>query len=85
MSLLIPEAAVDYLKPDNPRLEELKARYAKVSTDATAPLHWTDSYVTAEEILQFRGDNAYVWRRSVQQFAVNPMGVIDLAAVGVQE
>ena len=62
MSLLTPEAASDYLKPDNSRLEELKARYAKVSTDATAPLHWTDSYVTAEEILQFRGDNAYVWQ-----------------------
>lgn len=62
MSLLIPEAAIEYLQPGNPRLEELKARYARVSTDATAPLHWTDSYVTAEEILRFRGDNAYVWQ-----------------------
>lgn len=30
-------------------------------------------------------DNAYVWRRTVQQFAVNPMGVVDLADVAVQK
>jgi hypothetical protein len=62
MSLKSLEAAADYLKPGNPRLEELKMRYARVSTDATAPMHWTDSYVTPEEIQNFRGDNAYVWQ-----------------------
>ena len=30
-------------------------------------------------------NNAYVWRREVQQFTVNPMGVIDLANVGLQQ
>lgn len=30
-------------------------------------------------------NNAYVWRREVEQFTVNPMGVIDFADVAVQQ
>ena len=62
MSPSVLEAAVGYLKPDNQHLEELKARYARFSAEATTPLHWDDSYLQAEEIFRFRGDNAYMWQ-----------------------
>lgn len=54
--------AASYLKPENERLLDLKTRYATFSKEATAPLHWTDSHVKAEEIFRFRGDNAYLWQ-----------------------
>ena len=71
------------------RVTELVSR-ARSSLDPAAR---TAAYAQVQDIvvqdvpqlpLSYR-DNAYVWRRSVQQFSVNPMGVIDFAAVGVQE
>lgn len=62
MSANEPVEAASYLRPENERLLDLKARYAAFSREATAPLHWTDSYVKAEEIFRFRGDNAYLWQ-----------------------
>jgi hypothetical protein len=50
------------LRPDNPRLLDLKKRYAKVSADATSPLAWDEGHLSAEDLQWFRGDNAYVWQ-----------------------
>jgi hypothetical protein len=30
-------------------------------------------------------ENAYVWNRDLAQFEVNPMGMIDLASVGMAQ
>ena len=58
----LPVEAKHYLKSDNPRLQELKTRYAACDHDVTTPMLWQDSHVTDEDILYFRGDNAYVWQ-----------------------
>jgi hypothetical protein len=58
----LPEAAREYLVPDNPRLIDLKRRYAKCDPQVTTPLQWTDGHVRVEDIAYFRGDNAYVWQ-----------------------
>lgn len=56
-----PEAVRDTLRPGNPRLAELKRRYA--GHPATAHSVWTEGYVAAEVRLDaFRLDNAYVWQ-----------------------
>jgi hypothetical protein len=57
-----PPGAVEYLRPDNPRLQELQARYDRFDRRATEPLTWNPGYVRAEDLLYFRGDNAYVWQ-----------------------
>lgn len=62
MSLTVPAEAARYLAPDNPRLLDLKARYAAFDSAVTAPLHWTEGYVADTDIALFRGDNAYVWQ-----------------------
>jgi hypothetical protein len=51
-----------YLTPDNPKLVDLKKRYAKCDPDVTIPLVWTEGLVRTEDIAYFRGDNAYVWQ-----------------------
>jgi hypothetical protein len=58
----LPEGAADYLVMSNPRLADLRARYGAFNSDVTTPLVWTDSHVTPEDMLYFRGDNAYVWQ-----------------------
>lgn len=58
----LPEDAANYLVVNNPRLRELQTRYADFNSGVTAPLTWTDTYVRPEEMLHFRGDNAYVWQ-----------------------
>src|SRR5438552_2255989 len=50
-----------YLRPDNPRLLELRERYRKCGV----PAHtlWTEEFVNTEIDLQkFRADNAYVYQ-----------------------
>jgi hypothetical protein len=59
---LLPEHATTYLLQDNPRLLGLQARYSVFNNKVTAPLAWRDGYVKPEEMLYFRGDNAYVWQ-----------------------
>ncbi|MDH7974654.1 putative sugar O-methyltransferase [Sphingomonas sp. AR_OL41] len=54
-------AALDYLRPDNPRLVELELRYAAADPRVTTPMIWQHGYVTAEDLKYFRGDNAYRW------------------------
>lgn len=58
----LPEDAADYMVTSNPRLRELQARYAAFNDEVTTPLVWTDTHVGPEDMLYFRGDNAYVWQ-----------------------
>lgn len=58
----LPKEAQDYLKQNNPVLQDLLYRYAIFNNEVTAPLVWTDAYVRPDDILYFRGDNAYVWQ-----------------------
>jgi hypothetical protein len=58
----LPDDARKYLVPHNPRLLDLKRRYAKCDPKVTTPFLWTDGYVRVEDIAYFRGDNAYVWQ-----------------------
>jgi hypothetical protein len=58
----LPEEAIRYLRPDNPRLLDLQRRYSTFNLNATAPLVWHEGYLRDEEIPYFRGDNAYVWQ-----------------------
>jgi hypothetical protein len=58
----LPDDAARYLKPDNPKLIELRRRYKAFDSDVTTPLLWTDRHVRPEDIAYFRGDNAWVWQ-----------------------
>lgn len=58
----LPKEASSYLMQDNPRLRELEKKYASFNKDVTSPFVWTDSHVSPNDILYFRGDNAYVWQ-----------------------
>ncbi|MGK7882131.1 MAG: putative sugar O-methyltransferase [Crocosphaera sp.] len=60
--LELPKDAAKYLVESNPRLAELRANYSNFSKEVTEPLVWTDSKVQPNDILYFRGDNAYVWQ-----------------------
>jgi putative sugar O-methyltransferase len=51
-----------YLVPGNPRLIELRRRYAR--HPASSPSRWTREFVEREVYLRrFRDDNAFVWSR----------------------
>lgn len=58
----LPEDAQQYLQLHNPRLSDLQKRYNSFNTEVTAPLVWTNDLVTPEDVMYFRGDNAYVWQ-----------------------
>ena len=58
----LPDDAREYLTPNNPKLLDLKRRYAKCDRNVTIPGQWTDGYVRSEDIAYFRGDNAYLWQ-----------------------
>jgi hypothetical protein len=68
----LPPDATDYLRPDNPRLLELRARYASFNRRVTEPFVWTDELVRADDLKYFRGDNAYVWQLRGRD--MNPLG-----------
>jgi SAM-dependent methyltransferase len=54
--------ALQYLRNDNPRLQELRRRYAALSVDAVAHSLWNADYISAEVLLdRFRAHSAYVW------------------------
>jgi hypothetical protein len=67
----LPEGAADYLVMNHPRLKELQTRYAAFNGEVTTPLVWTDNHLSNEDMLYFRGDNAYVWQ--TRRFAMNIM------------
>lgn len=58
----LPTEASSYLVQDNPRLRELQDRYSTFNENVTAPFVWTDSHVSPDDMLYFRGDNAWVWQ-----------------------
>src|SRR5688572_2344298 len=66
-----PADAAQWLRPDNPRLAELQQRYRAFDPQVTTPWRWTDSRLPAEDLLHFRGDNAFVWQ--VRRLNQNPL------------
>lgn len=58
----LPETARSYLRPDHPRLVTLRERYDALKVKAREHLLWKGNHVGAEDLLYFRGDNAYVWQ-----------------------
>jgi putative sugar O-methyltransferase len=61
-SLVLPERASDYLRPDNPRLGELRRRYE--NHPASHHSLWSQQYLSTQLRLdQFRRDNVYVHQR----------------------
>ncbi len=60
----LPEEAVNYLKPDHPRLLELREKYRSLNLPATDHSLWTDQFIDSYRfhLQYFRGDNAYVWQ-----------------------
>ncbi|WP_084806624.1 putative sugar O-methyltransferase [Bradyrhizobium sp. NAS80.1] len=58
----LPPSAEAYLRPDNPRLIELKERYGKCDARVTTPAIWEDGILAAADIAYFRRDNAFVWQ-----------------------
>jgi hypothetical protein len=58
----LPEGAEDYLHIENPRLIELEKRYSNFDKNVTTTLVWQNKHLRPEDILYFRGDNAYVWQ-----------------------
>lgn len=58
----LPQEAKGYLIPSNSRLRELKARYSAFDRAVTTPFVWTDDKIRLDDMLYFRGDNAYVWQ-----------------------
>jgi hypothetical protein len=58
----LPQGSESYLIPSNSRFQELKARYSAFDGAVTTPFVWTDDMVRLNDMLYFRGDNAYVWQ-----------------------
>lgn len=55
-------ATADRLRPDSPRLAELRALYAQADPAVRIHSRWTDDVITPWlDFERFRGDNAYVW------------------------
>jgi hypothetical protein len=56
----LPDEAVGYLSPGNPRLAELRRRYAE--HPACAASRWTDEFVRRQiDLRDFRADGPFVW------------------------
>lgn len=68
----LPKDAKDYLQVSNPRLQDLQSRYTIFNDHVTTPLIWTDSHIRPDDIVYFRGDNAYV--RQLKGQNMNIMG-----------
>jgi len=59
---VLPAGALEYLRPDNPRLVDLRDRYKAFDSRVTTPALWTEDIVRPQDIPTFRADNAYVWQ-----------------------
>jgi hypothetical protein len=60
--VFLPETAIRDLVPENPRLLGLQERYQKTNYPCCEALIWTEDRVKEEDILYFRGHNAYVFQ-----------------------
>ena len=61
----LPQGAVEELVTHNPRLLELRQRYASCTVPmAERSTHWWDDYSLKQgvRLTHFRGDNAYLWQ-----------------------
>jgi hypothetical protein len=58
----LPPGTESKLRPDNPGLCELQRRYAAFDLAVTTPAVWTNTQLSARDLLYFRGDNAFVWQ-----------------------
>lgn len=58
----LPKDSARYLKPDSPRLLELKRRYQGFDPSVTAPFAWTEAHLKPEDVAYFRGDTAWLWQ-----------------------
>ena len=58
----LPDDAIVHLRPDHPALRRLAERYAAFEPAVTDPLLWTEGHLREEDILYFRGCNAFVWQ-----------------------
>jgi hypothetical protein len=67
----LPPGAESELRPDNPRLLELKRRYAAFSSPVCEHTLWREELRDdALDLRWFRGDNAYVWQyRNIRELA----------------
>jgi len=59
----VPESARVELTPDNPTLQDLRARYAELDVAAVSHAQWSQRYsdMISEYLRHFRGDTPYVW------------------------
>ncbi len=62
----------------NPRLRELEARYRACASEVTTPLLWVPAHLQDDDLLYFRGDNAYVYAVAHQ----DNEGDTDLGIIG---
>jgi hypothetical protein len=63
-SMPLPPGAAQELVYDNPRLVELRRRYADVDGPLARHTFWTDEYRRVDvDLAYFRGDNAYMWQQ----------------------
>lgn len=66
------ESSDPYLSLDNPRLNELRERYARFRQCVTEPFIWNDDFVKAVDVKRFRGETPYVWQQRGRN--MNPIG-----------
>lgn len=57
---VVPAAAAEYLRRENPRLLELQKLYAGLDEKLRTPLVWTEKFAAAPDLTNFRGDNMWV-------------------------
>ncbi|NQS91678.1 MAG: putative sugar O-methyltransferase [Chloroflexi bacterium] len=58
----LPNDAMEYLNPENPTLIGFQERYQTSNYPISEILLWTEDRVKAEDILYFRGHNAFVFQ-----------------------
>lgn len=54
---------MQYLQAGNPRLIELRKKYADYGEPVNEPVVWTGTVTGSIDLSSFRGDNAYIWQR----------------------
>ena len=84
----LPEGAINYLQTGNPKLQDLQTQYINFDKQVTTPLVWTDARVRPEDILYFRGDNAYVYQlrgpnMNIMAYALTTMYVKSIDSLGL--
>jgi hypothetical protein len=58
----LPAGAAEWLRPDNPGLVALEARYAAMDPQVTTPSIWNRDRLSNEDMTYFRGDNHFIWQ-----------------------